>query len=73
MGIMNSDLVKLGVDVLTKFLEVVNKITSAFDGVWGSITKIGGIVAVFKIGSAMFEKLKQPLVNFFAEVVSTSQ
>ena len=73
MGIMDSDLVKAGVDILTKFLEVVNKITSSFDGFLGSITKIGGILAVFKIGSAMFEKLKQPLIGFFAEVVQASQ
>jgi hypothetical protein len=28
MGVLNSDFVKFGVDVLTKFLEIVNKATS---------------------------------------------
>jgi hypothetical protein len=50
MGIMESDLVKFGVDVLTKFLEIVNKATSAFDGLGGSVTKIIGIVGLFKLG-----------------------
>lgn len=64
MGIMESDLVKFGVDILTKFLEIVNKITSAFGGFAGSITKIGSIIAMFKLGSAIFEKIK-PLISQF--------
>jgi TP901 family phage tail tape measure protein len=50
MGIMNSDLVKTGVDILTKFLEVVNKATNGLTGIGNSITKIVGILAVFKVG-----------------------
>ena len=69
MGIMNSDLVKVGVDILTKFLEIINKATSAFNGLGGSITKIVGVLTVFKIGQTIFEKLKAPLVNFFAEII----
>ena len=64
MGIMESDLVKFGVDVLTKFLEIVNKITSAFEGFAGSITKISSIITIFKLGSAIFEKIK-PLISQF--------
>jgi hypothetical protein len=30
MGIMNSDFLKFGVDVLTKFMTVINKMTTAF-------------------------------------------
>ena len=70
MGIMNSDLVKFGVDVLTKFLEIVNKATKGLDGIGGSITKIMGIMVAFNLGKKIFEKLKQPLVSFFAEIVS---
>jgi hypothetical protein len=50
MGIMNSDFVKAGVDILTKFLETVNKATSTFNGLGGSIAKIGSILAIFKLG-----------------------
>jgi TP901 family phage tail tape measure protein len=50
MGILESDLVKTGVDILTKFLEIINKATSALDGVGNSITKILGVFAIFKMG-----------------------
>lgn len=50
MGILDSDLVKFGVDILTKFLEVINKATGAFDGLGGSLTKIAGTLVVFKMG-----------------------
>ena len=71
MGILESDLVKLGVDVLTKFLEIVNKSTSAFDGLGSSIMKVLSIVAMFKIGQKIFEKLKQPLMQFGEKIKSS--
>jgi hypothetical protein len=69
MGIMNSDLVKFGVDVLTKFLEVVNKATSGLNGLGGSITKILTILTVFKLGRTVFEKLRAPIDQFFADII----
>jgi TP901 family phage tail tape measure protein len=69
MGIMNSDLVKTGVDILTKLLTIINKATGGLDGLGGSITKILGILTVFKIGKTIFEKMKQPLVSFFSDIV----
>ena len=69
MGILNSDLVKLGVDILTKFLEIINKATSAFDGLGGSISKIASVLVIFEMGKKIFEKLKAPLVDFFADIV----
>jgi hypothetical protein len=68
MGILESDLVKFGVDVLTKFLEIINKATSAFDGLGGSITKILTVVSLFKLGQKIFEKIKNPLYKFFADL-----
>jgi TP901 family phage tail tape measure protein len=50
MGILESDLVKFGVEALTKFLEIINKATSAFDGLGGTITKVLTTIALFKIG-----------------------
>lgn len=73
MGIMDSDLVKTGIDILTKFLEIINKATNAFDGLGGSISKIAGIMVVFKVGQAIFDKLKAPLENFFAEIIRKSK
>jgi hypothetical protein len=69
MGIMNSDLVKTGVDILTKLLEIINKATSGFNGMAGSITKILGILTVFKLGKTIFNKLREPMVKFFADIV----
>jgi hypothetical protein len=70
MGILESDLVKTGVEILTKFLEIINKATSAFDGLGGSIAKIMTILMIFKFGAKLFEKLKQPLMNVFDWAVS---
>ena len=70
MGILESDLVKAGVEILTKFLEVINKATSAFDGLGGSIAKIMTVLMVFKLGSKLFEKLKKPLMDVFDWAVS---
>jgi hypothetical protein len=69
MGILESDLVKAGVDILTKFLEIINKATSAFDGVGGSITKILTVLTVFKMGKTVFDKLRDPMVKFFSDIV----
>ena len=70
MGIMNSDLVKTGVDILTKFLEVVNKATNGLTGIGNSITKIVGILAVFKVGQAVFAKLEKPIISFVNKIIS---
>lgn len=71
MGIIESDLVKFGVDILTKFLQIINKITEGLGdkGLGGGLTKIISILTMFNIGSKIFEKFKQPLINMFAEVV----
>jgi hypothetical protein len=69
MGIMDSELVKTGVDILTKFLEIVNKATSGLNGIGGSLNKILSVIAVFKVGQKIFEKLKEPLIDFFSEIV----
>lgn len=69
MGILQSDLVKFGVDVLTKLLEVINKATSAFGGFGSSISKIGAILTTFKIGKSLFEKIPQSFKQAMVDVV----
>lgn len=69
MGILNSDLVKLGIDILTKFLELVNKATNAFNGLGDSIAKIASVIMVFKVGQKIFDKLKAPLTDYFKEII----
>ena len=70
MGILNSDLVKVGVDILTKFLETVNKATSQFKGLGGSIVKILSIITMFKLSQKIFNKIKQPLFKFFNDLTT---
>ena len=69
MGIMDSDLVKFGVDALSKFLEIVNKVTSGIEGFGGGLTKVMSVLTIFKMGTKIFEKIKQPLITFFADIV----
>ena len=70
MGIMESDLVKIGVDILTKFLEVVNKATNGLDSIGNSITKIASVLVIFKTGSKIFEKFKPMIRNFLLDIVN---
>ena len=65
MGIMNSELVKAGVDILTSFLDTINKATSGLTGLGGSLTKIIGIVAILNIGKTLYSKLSKPIEAFF--------
>jgi TP901 family phage tail tape measure protein len=69
MGIVNSDLVKIGVDIATKFLEILNKATSGIEGLGGSVVKIMSVLGIFKMGMKIFQKFRQPLVKFFSDVV----
>ena len=73
MSILQSDFVKAGVDILTKFLEIINKSTNSLGKLGNSVSKIVGIFTVFKMGSLIFEKLKQPLIDFFAEIVQRAE
>jgi hypothetical protein len=58
MGILNSELFKAGVDILTVFLNTINKATSALSGWGGSIVKIVSIFSMFKLGAKVFEQFK---------------
>jgi TP901 family phage tail tape measure protein len=71
MGIMNSDLVKTGIDILTKFLEILNKMTDGIGekGFGGGLMKLFTIFGVFKMGMAIFKKFEAPLSRFFQKVV----
>ena len=70
MGILQSDLVKFGVDALKTFLEIINKATSALDGLGGTITKVLTTIALFKLGQKIFDGIKKPMANFFTKLVS---
>jgi chemotaxis regulatin CheY-phosphate phosphatase CheZ len=69
MGILESDLVKAGVDILTTFLKVINKATSAFDGLGGSIMKILTVIAMFDLAKLLFAKIKRPIEKTLVDIV----
>lgn len=71
MGIMDSDLLKTGIDILTKFLEIINKVTAGLgdSGIGGGLTKIMSVLTVFKVGMKIFEKFKPYLQAFFGSIV----
>jgi hypothetical protein len=49
MGILNSELFKAGVDILTAILKAINGITDLF-GDFSGIAKIGVLVAALYLG-----------------------
>lgn len=69
MGIMNSDLVKFGIDMATKFLEIINKATAGFNSWSGALTKIISVIGIFKMGSLIFKKFEPTLAKFFGDII----
>jgi hypothetical protein len=67
MGIMDSELVKTGVDILTKFLEIINKATSGLGGLANSISKVITILTIFKMGKKIFETFKPLILKTISE------
>jgi TP901 family phage tail tape measure protein len=57
LGIMNSELLKTGVDILTTFLNIINKVTAGFGQWTGMFSKAGMLIAVFKTGEVLVNKL----------------
>jgi hypothetical protein len=55
----------MGVDLLTMFITSINKATSAFDGWLGSISKIGMILALFRVAKAIFNQFSQKITAMF--------
>ena len=72
LGILESDLVKTGVDILTTFLKVINKATSAFDGLGGSIMKILTVITMFNVAKKIFAKIKEPVIDALSSIVAES-
>jgi hypothetical protein len=61
-SLINSDVIKGGVDLLTLFITAINKATSVFDGFLGSISKIGMVLALFNVARAAFNKFSSTIL-----------
>jgi hypothetical protein len=57
MGLANNDLIKVGVDLLTKLLETINSLTDDLGGVVGGIAKLGIAIAGLKTGKSVFNAI----------------
>ena len=59
MGLANNELIKAGVDLLTKLLETANDLTDDLGGTIGSIAKLGITLAALKAGKNIFNSIKE--------------
>lgn len=57
MGLANNELIKAGVDLLTKLLETANDLTDDLGGTIGSIAKLGITLAALKTGKNLFNSI----------------
>ena len=75
MGLANNELIKVGVDLLTKFLETINDLTDDLGDTVGSIAKLGITIAGLNIGKSIFNNIFdiKPLENSIGKVKGISQ
>jgi hypothetical protein len=57
MGLANSDVIKMGVDLLTNLLETLNSMTDNLGDVAGGFAKLTMVVAGLKTGKGIFDSL----------------
>jgi hypothetical protein len=57
MGLANNELIKAGVDLLTKLLETANGLTDDLGGTIGSIAKLGITLTALKAGKSIFNSI----------------
>lgn len=59
MGLMNSDIVKAGVDILTTLVAILNRVTEGFGDFSSSFSKISLIVTLFQAAKSLFNRLTE--------------
>lgn len=67
MGILDSDVIKFGVDLLTQLLNAINNITEALPGPLSGLAKIGIAIGGLKIGKSIFNSLFSSIGKAFLE------
>ena len=68
MGLADNDIIKFGVDLLTKLLETINNLTDDLGGTIGGFAKLGVVIAGLKVGKNVFDGIFDP--TKFKEKVS---
>lgn len=67
-SILNSELIKGGVDLLTKLLNVVNALTDAFGPLSGTIKMIATGLGLWKVNTTLLPKATNTVKNFIKNV-----
>lgn len=57
LGITNSEVIKTGVDLFTKLLQVVNKLTEGTGGLTTTFLRLGAVLGGLKVGKTLFYSL----------------
>lgn len=73
MGLANNEIIKFGVDLLTEFINVINKITEALPGATGNIAKLLLTIGGLKAGGAIFDSFFQNLKKVGPEAMGPFQ
>lgn len=68
MGILNNEAIKFGVDILTKLLNIVNRVTEGFGGFSGTISKLGFVFMAFKVGQKLVQKFSNHVLGLFQQI-----
>lgn len=66
MGILESDLIKGGIDILTELLEVINSITGALGKFGGPMAKIGLIAGGLKLGGSLLSGVTRGVKDLYS-------
>lgn len=67
MGIMNSEVIKFGVDLLTQILTAINNITDALPGPIDGVAKLAIAIGGLKVGKKVFDSLFSSFGKSFFE------
>ena len=70
-SILNSEIIKGGVDLLTKLLNTVNALTDAFGPLSGSIKTIATGLSLRKVNTALLPKVTSSIKNILREIRGT--
>ena len=70
-SILNSEIIKGGVDLLTKLLNTVNALTDAFGPFSGSVKTIATGLSLWKVNTALLPKVTSSIKNILREIRGT--
>ena len=65
MGFLDSEAIKFIIELLTKFISILDKASQGLGGLGDTLLKIGMVFAVFKTGEAIYNKFILGLVDKF--------